>query len=447
MLAMRSPTRGFIVAAPASGSGKTTITLALLALLKRRGLAVASAKVGPDFIDPAFHALTTGRPCYNLDGWAMRRGTLAALVARASDDADILVVEGVMGLFDGAPNRERLAPGSTAEIAHLTGLPVVLVLPAKGQGGTAGAVLSGLAHYHPRVRIAGVIFNGVGSERHREILNQAAAQAEIPVIGHVPHFEELGLPSRHLGLVQASEHPNLRRFMQSLADRIGPCLDLDLLTRISALPEIDDAGATLGPPPIPPLAQRIAVARDVAYDFAYPAILESWRVAGAEISSFSPLQDEAPLSNADAVFLPGGYPELHAGKLAANRNFLEGLRDAARKGAVIYGECGGYMTLGLGLIDAKGERHAMAGLLPVVTSFAARKMHLGYREAKLLENGPLGSSGQIYRGHEFHYATVMAEADCPALFSVHDSVCRDLGTQGRRQGSVLGSFLHLIDRA
>lgn len=440
--------RGAIIAAASSNSGKTTVTLALLALLMRRGLRVASCKVGPDYIDPAFHALTTGRACYNLDGWAMRPETIASLTGRAAQNADLLIVEGVMGLFDGAPvegdDLAALAPGSTAEIAALTVLPVILVLRAKGIGATAAALLDGLRRHHPNVDVAGVIFNEVGGERHRDMLARAARRADIAVLGYLPSFGDLALPSRHLGLVQAEEQDDLAGYAVRLADRLAPHLDLDALVALLRAPA---NGTNQSSAPIPPLGQRIAVARDVAFGFTYAATLEGWRAAGAELSFFSPLADQAPATNADAVFLPGGYPELHAGRLAANGSFLGGLRLVAQRGATIYGECGGYMALGEGLIDAEGRRHAMAGLLPVVTSFAERKLHLGYRQAALLADNPLGRAKACFRGHEFHYARVVSEGDSPPLFRVQDALCRDLGSAGRRQGSVFGSFLHLIDRA
>ena len=436
--------KGLIIAAAASGSGKTTVTLALLALLKRRSVAVASCKVGPDYIDPAFHARATGRPCFNLDGWAMRPATLARLVQQATRGAELLIIEGVMGLFDGAPSDAPLAPGSTAEIAALTRLPIVLVLRAKGIGATAAALLQGLRHHHPDVRIAGVIFNEVGGERHRAMLAQSAERSGLPVLGYLPAFADIALPSRHLGLVQAAEHESFDRYLDRLAEHFAPHLDLAALSALATAPTIVEAKPA---PIIPPLGQRIAVADDVAFGFSYAATLLGWRAAGAEIVRFSPLADEAADAVADAIFLPGGYPELHAGRLAANRTFMESLGRAARKGTAIYGECGGYMTLGEGLIDAEGNRHAMAGLLPLVTSFAERKLHLGYRRGTLLAEGPLGTAGRTFRGHEFHYASVVSEGAGESLFEVEDATCRNLGSHGRRQGSVFGSFLHLIDEA
>ena len=434
--------KGLIIAAASSGSGKTTVTLALLALLKRRGVAVASCKVGPDYIDPQFHGRATGRPCFNLDSWAMRPATLAHLVQQAMRDAELLIVEGVMGLFDGAPNDAELAPGSTAEIAARTKLPVVLVLRARGIGATAAALLQGLKQHHRDVQVAGVIFNEVGGERHRAMLVQAAARADLPVLGCLPAFDDIALPSRHLGLVQAREHDSFDRYLDRLCAHFVPHLELDALRALAAAPAIAQTEALRA---IAPLGQRIAVADDVAFGFSYAATLLGWRVAGAEILPFSPLAGRAPDQTADAIYLPGGYPELHAGTIAANHAFMAGLRQAASRGATIYGECGGYMTLGETLIDAQGERHAMAGLLPLITSFAERKLHLGYRQGRLLADGPLGETGRVFRGHEFHYATVVEEGPGESLFEVEDAACRNLGSHGRRQGSVFGSFLHLID--
>ena len=439
--------RGLIIAAPASGSGKTLVTLALLRCLRERGLAVASIKVGPDYIDPAFHTAASGRPCLNLDAWAMRPETLAALAARASANAELVIGEGVMGLFDGASD----GSGSTAEVAMATGWPVVLVVDAKGMAASAAALVHGFTDYRPEVPVAGVIFNRVGSARHAALLAEACAPLGLPVLGALPQAPELSLPDRHLGLVQAAEHPELDAFLTHAAEFANRHLDIEAL--IACAKPCRLAPETFAPvlPPLvlPPLGQRIAVARDVAFAFAYPFVLDGWRAAGAEIVVFSPLGDEAPDPAADAVYLPGGYPELHAPRLAANGRFLEGLRAAAARGAVVYGECGGYMTLGRGLVDAQGRRHALAGLLPVETSFAEPGLHLGYREAELVAAGPLGPAGARFRGHQFHFAQLVAgagggEGEAP-LFRCRDARGAETGTMGGRAGTVMGSFLHLVD--
>ena len=441
---MAEPARGLILAAPASGSGKTVLTLGLLRHLRDRGVPLSSLKAGPDYIDPAFHAAACGAPCRNMDTWAMRPATLAAIAARAGAAGGLVLAEGVMGLFDGAAGAAPGGPGSSAELARATGWPVVLAVDAKGMGASAAALVQGFAGYQHDIGLAGVIFNRVGGARHEALLRAACAPLGIPVLGCVPRDQDLVLPERHLGLVQAGEHPALEAFLARAGEILGAHVDIEAL---SALARPCSRAAHAAEPPLPPLGRRIAVARDLAFAFAYPHLLEAWRAAGAEIEFFSPLADQAPGPEAEAVFLPGGYPELHAGRLAGNAGFLEGLRAAAARGARVYGECGGYMVLGRGLIDAGGTRHAMAGLLPLETSFARPRRHLGYREAELLAEAPLGAAGARFRGHEFHFAEILgAEGDSP-LFRSRDSRGQDLGPAGGRSGRVFGSFLHLVDRA
>jgi len=438
--ASADPAPGLIVAAPASGHGKTTVTLGLIAALRRRGLAVGSFKVGPDYIDPAFHAVASGRPCLSLDDWAMRDATVAGVAAAVARDAEIVVGEGVMGLFDGAPD----GTGSTADVAARLDLPVVLVLDVRAQAASAAAVIHGFATYRSGLDVAGVVFNRVGSEGHVRALEAACLDMPQVLLGSLPRDEALALPERHLGLVQAGEHAALGGFIDRAAAAVEAHLDLDRLVGL-ARPMRAPAGA--GGPVVPVLGQRIAVARDMAFAFAYPHLIESWRAEGAEIAFFSPLADEGPDAAADAVYLPGGYPELHAGRLAGNRGFLGGLRDAAGRDAAIYGECGGYMVLGQGLVDGDGASHAMAGLLPVETSFAEPRLHLGYRAVRLVEDGPLGEAGAGFRGHEFHYAGATRGDGEAALFECRDARGEAVGAAGCRAGSVFGSYIHLIDAA
>jgi cobyrinic acid a,c-diamide synthase len=434
---------GLIVAAPASGSGKTVFTLGLIRHWTLSGVAVASAKVGPDYIDPAFHAAASGLPCLNLDPWAMRPETLAAAIGSLEQSGDILVCEGVMGLFDGATVRE----GSTADVAEATGWPVVLVVDAQAQAASAAVVVRGFATHRRGVSIAAVVFNQVGGERHAALLREACALTvpDVPVAGCLPRAEGLILPERHLGLVQAGEHPNLVAFLDRAADLVGAHVDTASLRALARPGRLARPGGSASP--LLPLGQRIAVADDAAFAFRYPLIIAGWRAAGAEILPFSLLADEAPLADADAVYLSGGYPELHAGRLAANARFLAGLRAAAGRRAVIFGECGGYMVMGEGLIDASGERHAMAGLLPLETSFADRRLHLGYRDASLVRDCPLGQQGARFRGHEFHYARTLREGPGEPLFACRDADGRTLGSTGLVAERVMGSFVHLIDSA
>jgi cobyrinic acid a,c-diamide synthase len=434
------PTRGLIVAAPASGSGKTVLTLVLLRHFRERGLAVSSFKTGPDYIDPVFHRMAGGRECFNLDPWAMRPATIAAIAGRIAEEAELVIGEGVMGLFDGAAN----GTGSTADLAAALGLPVVLVIDVRSQAGSAAAVVHGFSTFRGDVEIAGVVFNRAGGDNHVETIREACRGLGAPILGFLPRREKFRLPDRHLGLVQAVEHPDIEGFLDGAATAAAEHIDFAALLEATR-PFRPSPG---NPTDVPPaLGQRIAVARDKAFSFAYPHLLEGWRQGGAEILMFSPLADEPPHESADAVFLPGGYPELHAGRLAGNTNFLEGLRKAASRDAVIYGECGGYMVLGEGLVDAGGNRHRMASLLALATSFAERRLHLGYRQMVLPADGPLGLAGSRYRGHEFHYATILDEGPGGPLFSCLDSTGKALGGAGCRRGTVMGSFLHLIDAA
>jgi cobyrinic acid a,c-diamide synthase len=430
---------GLVIAAPASGGGKTTITLALLRLLRQRGLRVGSCKVGPDYIDPAFHAAASGRPCLNLDPWAMRPEMLARLIDQAGREVELLLVEGVMGLFDGAAD----GTGSTADLAALAGWPVLLVVDAAGQGASAAALVQGFRDFRRDVEVAGVIFNRVGGPAHAAILARALAPLGVPILAALPRAPDLALPARHLGLVQAREHAELEPFLGRAAAWVGAQVDPAVLRRMARSSRIDVSSTPVAP--IPPLGQRIAVAVDEAFAFAYPHLLDSWRVEGAEILPFSPLADRAPDNSADAVYLPGGYPELQAGRLASNRGFLEGLRVAADRGAAIYGECGGYMVLGKGLVDSAGARHPMAGLLPLESSFERPRLHLGYRQIRLAGDAPFGPKDATFRGHEFHYATILREAVEAPLFAVTDAVGKELPSTGARCGRVMGSFVHLID--
>jgi cobyrinic acid a,c-diamide synthase len=433
---------GLIIAAPASGSGKTLLTLALLRALRRAGITVASFKVGPDYIDPMFHARASGRRCINLDSWAMRIETLAGLTDDLSREAALVIGEGVMGLFDGAADGR----GSTADLASLFDLPVILVVDARGMAASAAALVEGFTRHRDDVEVAGVIFNRVGSEAHAALLRRACDDRFAqPVLGCVPDDPRLELRERHLGLVQADELSDLDEFLDRAAALVKEHVDLIRLRRLAR-----PFGLGLyGPPaqPLRPLGQRIAVARDVAFAFAYPAVLDGWRAAGAELTFFSPLAGDPPDPSATAVYLPGGYPELHAARLAANRTFLDGLRAAAERRAFIYGECGGFMTLGRGLIDRQGQSHGMAGLLPVATSFAEPRLHLGYRHIRLLARSPLGQGGTTYRGHEFHYASLVEPGGAAPLFDVSDARGQRLGPSGAQVGTTAGSFLHLIDRA
>lgn len=411
------------------------MTLGLLRAYRNRGVRVTSAKSGPDYIDPRFHEAASGSPCVNLDAWAMPPAHLRGLAS--AQNGELLIVEGAMGLFDGAQSvDDPMGRGSVADLAETLDLPVVLVLDAARQSHTAAAIVFGLANMRPSVKIAGVILNQIGSPRHGEMVSRAISSIGIPVLGMVFRQKALHTPSRHLGLVQATEHSDLEAFIESAADLLETHVDLDALSELAT--SVVRAKLPAG---LPPIGQRIAVARDAAFAFAYPHILDAWRAAGAEISTFSPLNDEGPLADADAVFLPGGYPELYAGKLTGNAVFVAGMHAARDQGALIYGECGGYMMLGENLVDGDGKVHKMLGFLPVSTNFATRKLHLGYRSLQPLKGLPWANG---LKGHEFHYASIIEGTDRDPLFSVSNSMNEALPDMGHVRGKVCGSFAHVI---
>ncbi len=428
---------GILISAPSSGTGKTTVMLGLLRALRDKGLAVQPFKSGPDYIDPAFHRAASGRASFNLDSWAMDQ-TLLASITEQAEGADICIAEGSMGLYDGVATRGQSGFGSSAETAQRMGWPVVLVIDVGGQAQSAAATALGFKNYAPDLPFAGVILNRVASPRHERLTRLGMERAGLPVLGVLPRRGDLTLPERHLGLIQAIEHPDLEAAISGYADFLREHVDLDVIQAAAASSGRPAAKNALPKPP----AQRIALARDAAFSFTYPHILKGWREAGAEISPFSPLADEAPDTAADLVWLPGGYPELHAGKLASAKNFLGGLRHHA-KTKPVHGECGGYMALGTALIDKVGTRHEMAGLLGLVTSYEKRKFHLGYRRAVLDAPIPGFGAGDALRGHEFHYSTILDQPDA-LLAQVADADGNPVPETGSFRGHVTGTFFHLI---
>jgi cobyrinic acid a,c-diamide synthase len=464
---------GLVIAAPRSGSGKTTLTLGLLAALARRGLSIAPAKTGPDYIDTTILARAAGQPAINLDPWAMSPARLGALAASHAAAADLLLVEGVMGLFDGAADGR----GSTADLAATLGLPVLLVLDAERQSQSIAALAHGFATWRPEVKVAGLIVNRAASTRHELMLRAALSAVDIPLLGVIPRREALGLPDRHLGLVLPDEVAGFDKVVTAAAEAVEDYVDLNrLLSLSSPLPPADTAplvgdfepgrrqdrssGAILGEKAmratlewqrrgearntgVHPLGQHIAIARDDAFAFLYPHWLTDWRAAGATLSFFSPLADEAPDTSADAVFLPGGYPELHAARLAGAETFMRGLRASAERSALIYGECGGFMVLGAALTDKTGATYPMAGLLPHETRIDRPKRVLGYR--RLTHQSPLPFP-QHLAGHEFHYSSARQTRGAP-LFQATDALGEALPPMGLVQGRVMGSYAHVIDVA
>lgn len=437
-------TPGLLIAAPASGTGKTTVMLGLLAALRERGLQVQPFKNGPDYIDPAFHRAASGRWSFNLDSWAMPGAMLDGMLAAAAG-ADLILAEGSMGLFDGVAAKGACGNGASADLAQRMGWPVVLVIDASGQAQTAAAVAQGLARFRAGVQVAGVILNRIASPRHEALIRAGMQEAGLTVLGALPKRASIAMPERHLGLVQAEEQPALQTLIAEAAQMMRDGVDLDALIAAATATASATQPANVTPP-----GQRIALARDAAFSFVYPHLLHGWRAAGAEVLPFSPLADQAPDPTADVCWLPGGYPELHGPTLAAADRFRAGLQAFARTKPV-HGECGGYMAMGEALIDKDGTRHRMAGLLGLVTSYAQRKMHLGYRQAVLAEAIPGHGPTSMLKGHEFHYSTILDQPDAP-LAQVTDATGATVPETGSTRlqpggGISTGTFFHLIAQA
>ena len=440
--------KSIIIAAPQSGSGKTIITLGLMECFKRRGLHVAPFKVGPDFIDPGYHRLVCGSPSINLDGWICPPEFVRETFTRHSTGADIAVIEGVMGLFDGISGVSD--QGSTAHVARITGAPVVLVVDAKSQARSVAALVKGFVEFDSRVRVAGVIFNNVASEGHARILREALETLETTTkaLGFIPRDERLHIPSRHLGLLTAEENPLPGEFLDHLAEVIKEHVDLGLLWAAGGAgsasrelpfderPVAAPAGETV----------RIAVARDEAFCFVYEDNLRLLREAGAELVPFSPLRDDLLPGDIGGIYLPGGYPEVFADTLQDNRSIRGKIRNAVEAEMPVYAECGGFIYLTEGVVDTKNETesfHELLGIIPVTTRMLPRRKALGYREIVLTDDALLGPKGTIARGHEFHYSE-MGEMPSPVqrLYRVRKSGV-DLGAEGYAYKNCLASYIHL----
>ena len=434
---------GIVIAAPASGNGKTVITLGLLRAIRNAGIKVSSIKIGPDYIDAAYHFSASGELCRNIDLWGMRDETLVHQRVSAEGKNDFVIAEGVMGLFDGAPSGKSMNLGSTADAAKWLGWPVVLVVDAKGQGSSVTALVEGFLNYRADIEISGVIFNRVGSDNHERILKEALSHTKLTCIGCIPQHDTLTLPNRHLGLIQAREIFDLDEWLNKASELVRNHIDLDLLYKLA---RSSKSTATLkNYLPVPILGQHIAVACDNAFSFCYDYVLDAWRSRGVTVTFFSPVAGEAPHSHADSIYLPGGYPELYASEISANQEFKEKMKIAAANEAVIYGECGGFMVLGESLIDRNGKSHEMLDLLPIKTSFSKPKLNLGYRQLSLIDEGSLGKAGSSFKGHEFHYCNIVENDRVKNLFDVHNSRGEKLPEMGSKRGSVMGSFSHIID--
>jgi cobyrinic acid a,c-diamide synthase len=443
---------GLVIAAPASAAGKTTVALALTAACVRRGLVVQPFKVGPDFLDPGHASLIAGRPARTLDGWMLGRAASLASFADATHDADVAIVEGMMGLYDGLATTSEA--GSTAEMAKWLGLPVLLVVDAGAMARSAAALVGGFRDFDPALAVAGVVFNRVGGAGHLAILRAAlAASAGPPCLGGMPLDAALTIPERHLGLVSAVE---CSPAFAALADAAERHLDVDAILAVARPARAGTAGGAGEVRDRAPRRRRgasaaphgdavtIAVARDEAFSFYYPENLERLVDAGAALVEFSPLRDPSLPAGASGVILGGGYPELHAARLATNVALLADVRRFAAAGGLIYAECGGLMLLGATLADAGGVCFTMAGVFPFTTRMLARGMTLGYREVAIAASPVLPELRA--RGHEFHHSTLDGASVPSSLarcYEVRDPWTGTVAREGFTRGRTLASYVHL----
>lgn len=424
--------KGLIIAATQSGSGKTLLTTAILGALKAQGVKVASAKTGPDYIDGQVHGLATGQSAINLDPWAMGSARQASLLNQQASGEDLVLIEGVMGLFDGAANGK----GATADLAKNLQLPVVLVVDCGAMAQSIAALVYGFQNLRADIDVVGVILNRVASDKHEKMLKAALAKLDIEVLGALRRHSELDIPSRHLGLTLPEDFAKSRAVANLAIREVKKRLDLDKILQL-AKPVL----ASKSSPKLAPLGQNIAIAKDVAFAFIYPHMLADWRAQGATFHFFSPLADEAPGIDADAVFLPGGYPELHGAQLSNAAKFKQGMHHAAERAALIYGECGGYMVLGESLTDKAGKTFEMTGLLPLQTSINRPRRQLGYRRLSHKSSLPWPSE---LLGHEFHYSTALKREGDP-LFRARDAESNAMGQMGLHHNRIVGSYAHIID--
>jgi cobyrinic acid a,c-diamide synthase len=464
---------GFLIAAPQSGSGKTTISLGIMAAMRKRGMKVAPFKCGPDFIDPGYHRLASGSPSINLDGWMCPLTFVTETFQLHSAKADVSIIEGVMGLFDGMGSSPM--DGSSAQIAAVTGAPVVLVVNARGMAASAAALVKGFAVFDPTVKVAGVIFNNVGSTSHADLL-QAAIRESLPgvaVLGCMPRDEKLLIPSRHLGLVTAEDNPLPQEFMDHLVAVCEQYLDIDGLARL----EVKDNNGTLPPlqgegrggdgvdcvisascqdaphpPPNLPLERggtknskiRIAVASDSAFCFVYEDNLRLLQEAGLEIVMFSPMNDNSLPDNISGIYLPGGYPELYAEKLTGNSHMRSAIRAAVENGMPVYAECGGFIYLTEGMESTEDAQPSdFVGVFPVRARMLPKRKALGYRQVELVADSVIAASGETARGHEFHYSEIAGMPEQIERCYMITRQGKQLGPEGYRYKNCLASYVHL----
>lgn len=459
-----------IIAGTGSGAGKTTVTLGLMKALARSGMSVQGFKCGPDYIDPTYHTAVTGRASRNLDAWMTSPEYVREAFAKASAGHDISIIEGVMGLYDGKDPLSNT--GSTAEIALVTQTPVILVVDVRSMARSAAAIVLGFQQLEPELNIAGVIVNRCGSAGHYSIVKKAIEQmCGIPVVGWLKREEDMSIPERHLGLVPAIERGELEPLFERAADALLEGTDLDAIIAIAkTAPDIEELAVDHKDDSVQSSARQwsdahlkcsedstsgvsdergtssrpvIAVARDAAFNFYYPDNLELLEAAGAGLKYFSPLAGEGIPSEADGIYLGGGFPEEFAALIADNVSFLEGLREAVRREMPLFAECGGYMVLAETLTNREGLTYNMAGIIPAGVQMQAKRAALGYREARAVEDSFLLKKGEVIRGHEFHYSTMTYHEEGDIPYAYETKGLRGIKQEGYARGNVVAGYTHV----
>ena len=428
-----------VIAGVSSHAGKTTAVVAVAAALAARGLKVALFKCGPDYLDPTYHARVCPKGSHNLDGWMMGRDAVLATFARAAEGADIAIIEGVMGLFDGAsPSGEE---GSTAEIAKWLGAPVVLCVDASGMARSIAAVGLGFASFDPAVSVKGMICNRVGSRSHLDILKKACRTPI--VVGGFPKMPELHFPERHLGLRTADENAVPEAHFAAWADLAREWLDLDTFLAMAGLAAPLDVASTDVEAAAPAIC-RIGIARDEAFHFYYEDNLARLRQSGAELVPFSPIHDPV-LPDVDGLYIGGGYPEAHAAELSSNESMIRAIRSFAESGRPVYAECGGMMYMASAIVLLTGERHSMLGIIPGVVEMRDKLVALGYVEVEAQSDSFLGPAGARFRGHQFRYSEFQPDSsvELEHLYRVRRRRGGDVFDEGYRVNNVLASYVHV----
>ncbi|MDF2681292.1 MAG: cobyrinic acid a,c-diamide synthase [Brevibacillus sp.] len=434
-----SDSRRIVIAGTGSGAGKTTVTIGLMAALKRKGYIVQGFKCGPDYIDPTYHTAVTGRASRNLDSYMLSHDTVKEIFVRGSAGADISIIEGVMGMYDG--KEATSDKGSTAEISILTGSPVLLVVNCQSMARSAAAIVKGFQLLNPAARIVGVIANKVGSEGHHKIVKAAIEQeCGIPVVGYLKRENELEIPERHLGLVPSVERGELTPLFEKLADLIGETVDLDLIWEL-AKAEILQAESRLFAAIDTPERVTVAVAKDPAFHFYYPENLELLEAYGAKLHFFSPLAGETVPAEADGLYIGGGFPEEFASELSQNQAVLESFRAAIQSGLPTLAECGGFMFLTEAIVTTDGNSYPMVGLIPGKVTMQKKLAALGYRDVRGKEGNFLLGTEEQAKGHEFHYSTYATDAELPHAYETKG--LRGTKPEGYVQENLVAGYTHL----